>query len=257
MLADLFRGSREDAEAREVVHPLSQVSSLAASRSEARSASVALASRPEIHIIAEIKRRSPSKGSLAVIPDPVSLALEYEAGGASIISVLTESRGFGGSLDDLEAVSDAVKIPVLRKDFISTEYQVVESRARGADLLLLIMAGLDDKQARLLLTLTRELGMEALVETHDATEVARAVDLGASIIGINARDLSTFELDKGLFGRLERMIPNTVVKVAESAVATSQDVTHYREQGAQAVLVGEALVTGSDPRGRVREFVAA
>jgi indole-3-glycerol phosphate synthase len=208
-------------------------------------------------VIAEIKRRSPSKGALADIPEPVVLATAYQEGGASAISVLTEERKFGGSLADLTAVAGAVDIPVLRKDFIATEYQVIEARASGADWILLIMAGLDDAQVRHLLGVAETWGMAALVETHSHDEVLRAIDCGAEIIGVNARDLTTFELDIQLFGRLVSLIPEGVVRVAESAVANSQDVARYREQGAHAVLIGEALVTGANPAERVREFLNA
>jgi indole-3-glycerol phosphate synthase len=230
---------------------------LAAQASAPRDALAALAPREGVHIIAEIKRRSPSKGALADIPEPVGLATAYQDGGASAISVLTEGRKFGGSLEDLQAVSGAVDIPVLRKDFISTPYQIIEARASGADWVLLIMAGLDDVSVRQLLRVAQEWGMSALVETHSRDEVLRAIDCGAEIIGVNARDLTTFELDIELFGRLVSLIPGGVVRVAESAVADSQDVARYREQGAHAVLIGEALVTGVDPAQRVREFVNA
>lgn len=256
MLEELFQGAREDAAARE------SLLSLAALRDRARLAPPArglagVVPSETIHLIAEIKRRSPSKGELASIPDPVSLAQAYERGGASVISVLTEGRRFGGSLHDLTEVSRAVDIPVLRKDFLDSEYQIVEARAAGADLVLLIMAGLPRDKAAELLVLTREWGMEALVETHSAAEVEQAVSIGATLIGVNARDLTTFELDIDLFSQLAPLIPEGVVKIAESAVVNSQDVTRYREQGAHAVLVGEALVTGQDPESTVREFVAA
>ena len=207
-----------------------------------------------VGVIAEIKRKSPSKGELADIPDPVWLAREYEAGGASAISVLTEGRRFGGSLDDLEAVSDAVGIPVLRKDFISDPYQVIEARAYGADIVLLIMAALDDATARELFDLAQTWGMAVLVEVHSGDELARALSLGARVIGINARDLTTFETDKALFGTLRPEIPAGVFVVAESAVAHPDDVARYRQQGADAVLVGEALVTGENPQETVREY---
>jgi indole-3-glycerol phosphate synthase len=216
-----------------------------------------LAARPEIHVIAEIKRRSPSKGDLAPIVDAAALAREYEAGGASVISVLTESRQFGGSLEDLRDVSRAVGIPVLRKDFLESEYQIVEARAWGADMVLLIMAGLSDDRASALLEVAQGLGMQALVEAHSGEEVDRAVAIGADIIGVNARDLTTFELDPTLFATMVPRIPEGIIRVAESAVANSQDVTRYREQGAHAVLVGEALVTGDNPRDQVKGFVQA
>jgi indole-3-glycerol phosphate synthase len=215
----------------------------------------ALAPRDRVHIIAEIKRASPSRGPLADIPDPASLAVSYETGGASAISVLTEGRRFGGSLADLEAVRDAVSLPVLRKDFIADPYQVLEARASGADLVLLIVAALDQARLSELFVLINELGMTPLVETHSAEELDRALDLGADLVGVNARDLSTFELDQDLFGSLAEQIPSGVIRVAESAVKTPADVAHYRRAGADVVLVGEALVTG-DPVATLREFLA-
>ena len=256
MLTGLYEGALEDALAREIQEPLGDLISRAKGAPEVRDVA-GLVPRDQVHIIAEIKRRSPSKGELAPITDPVGLALAYERGGASVISVLTEERRFGGSLKDLEDVSQAVSIPVLRKDFIVNEYQIVEARAHGADLVLLIMAGLADEEVARLLEITHSWGMEALVETHSEDELVRAVNLGARIIGVNARDLTTFELDQELFGRLQHLMPEGVLKVAESAVVNSQDVTRYREQGAHAVLVGEALVTGVDPELTVKEFVEA
>lgn len=256
MLEGLYQGAREDAQAREAIAPLKELIARARDARAVRDLST-LSPRSEVHIIAEIKRRSPSKGALADIPDPVALASSYERGGASAISVLTESRKFSGSLDDLQAVSEAVTIPVLRKDFLASEYQIVEARAFGADLVLLIMAGLDDASVSQLLDITRSWGMEALVEAHSEEEVQRALHVGATIVGINARDLTTFELDAELFGRLRPLIPKGVFTVAESAVVNSQDVTRYREHGAHAVLVGEALVTGADPARTVKEFVQA
>jgi len=255
MLENLFQGALEDSLHREETLSLEQCYEKAAAQVPARDARKFLAPRDRVHVIAEIKRRSPSKGPLAEIVDPVALATAYWAGGASAISVLTEQRGFGGSLADLSAVSAALDIPVLRKDFIQSEYQVVEARAYGADWILLIMAGLEDADVVRLLAIAKDLGMSALVETHSESEVRRAIDCGAEIIGVNARDLTTFELDKSLFGRLVGLIPSGVIVVAESAVANSQDVSRYREQGAHAVLVGEALVTGADPQARVKEFV--
>jgi indole-3-glycerol phosphate synthase len=216
----------------------------------------ALAPADRVKIIAEVKRSSPSRGQLAEIPDPAALASSYELGGASAVSVLTEGRRFGGSLDDLEAVRDAISLPVLRKDFIVEPYQVFEARAAGADLVLLIVAALDQRTLASLYSLIGELGMTALVETHDSDEVERGLDVGASVIGVNARDLSTFELDQDLFGRVADQIPSGVIRVAESAVKVPADVAHYRQAGADVVLVGEALVT-SDPVVTLREFLAA
>ena len=207
-----------------------------------------------MRIIAEVKRASPSRGALADIPDPAALALSYEAGGASAISVLTEGRKFGGSLADLVAVRDAVSLPVLRKDFIAEPYQVFEARAAGADIVLLIVAALDQVTLASLFDLARQLGMAILVEAHSADEVSRALDIGAGLVGVNARNLSTLELDQDLFGRLAGQIPSGVIRVAESAVKTAADVAHYREDGADIVLVGEALVTG-DPLRTLADFL--
>ncbi|MET0725220.1 MAG: indole-3-glycerol phosphate synthase TrpC [Leifsonia sp.] len=256
MLAALTSGAIEDAERRRISRPLDVVERAAIAQSPAIDAIAALAPRERVRIIAEVKRASPSRGSLAPIADPAALALAYERGGASAISVLTEERRFGGSLADLEAVRSAVRIPVLRKDFIGTAYQVFEARAAGADLVLLIVAALDQPVLAELHELITELGMTALVETHSADELSRAIDLGARLIGVNARDLSTFELDRDLFGRLAPSIPAGVIRVAESAVQSAADVAHYRASGADVVLVGEALVTHGDPESTLHDFLA-
>ncbi|WP_165064562.1 indole-3-glycerol phosphate synthase TrpC [Marisediminicola senii] len=254
MLADLTAGSLADAHARRELLPLADVEAAALAAPPALDVLDLLAPAERVKIIAEIKRASPSRGTLAEIPDPAVLAAAYETGGASAISVLTEQRRFGGSLADLEAVRDVVSLPVLRKDFISDPYQVFEARAAGADFVLLIVAALDQPTIAELYALALDLGMAALVETHNADEVARAVDLGAGLIGVNARDLSTFELDRDLFGTLADQIPSGVIRVAESAVLTAEDVAHYRHAGADIVLVGEALVTG-DPIDTLERFL--
>ncbi len=208
-----------------------------------------------VGIISEIKRASPSKGALAEIPDPVDLARRYEGAGASAISVLTEGRKFKGSLADLAAVSEAVHVPTLRKDFISTKYQILEARASGASFFLLIVAALDDQTLARLLQFGRTLGMEALIETHSREELNRAKDLGSKIIGVNARNLKTFELDTSLFGDLRDEIPADVVAVAESAVLQVSDMQRYVDAGADLVLIGEALVK-NDPAKTLKEFLA-
>jgi indole-3-glycerol phosphate synthase len=208
-------------------------------------------------VIAEVKRRSPSKGELAEITDPAGLARRYAAGGAAAISVLTEQRRFGGSLDDLRAVRAAVDTPLLRKDFLVEPYQVLEARAAGADLVLLIVAALDDDTLRRLHDLAGELGMAALVEVHDEAEAARALELGAELVGVNARNLKTLEVDQDVFGRLAPLLGSTPgagdrVLVAESGIFGPVDVKRYVAEGARAVLVGEALVKDGDPEGAVR-----
>ncbi|MDY0909801.1 indole-3-glycerol phosphate synthase TrpC [Microbacterium sp. CFBP9034] len=256
MLADLTAGAVQDAEARASERPLAAVESAALAQAPARDALTVLAPADRVKIIAEVKRASPSRGDLADIPDPALQARRYEEGGASAISVLTEGRRFKGSLADLEAVKGAVGLPVLRKDFIAMEYQVLEARASGADLVLLIVAALEQDVLARLHALVLELGMTPLVETHSADEVERAAQLGARLIGVNARNLSTFELDRDLFGRLADRIPADAIKIAESAVLAPADVAHYRAAGADVVLVGEALVT-NDPVSTLHAFLEA
>jgi indole-3-glycerol phosphate synthase len=207
-------------------------------------------------VIAEVKRSSPSKGALADIPDPATLAASYAQGGATVVSVLTEPRRFSGTLDDLAAVRRRVHIPVLRKDFLVTRYQVTEARAWGADVVLLIVASLDQRDLVGLREHAEALGMTALVEVHDEDETRRAVDSGAAVIGVNARDLRTLDVDRAVFGRLRPLIPDDVVTIAESGVRGVDDVREYAAAGAHGVLVGEALVTGGDPTGAVRDFAA-
>ena len=255
MLQELLQGSLEDAKSRRQIHPYAAVEKAAFDRAAALDALEFLAPTDHIRVIAEVKRASPSRGDLAAIPEPQALASQYEAGGASVVSVLTEERRFKGSLDDLEAVRKAVSIPVLRKEFIGEEYQILEARAAGADLILLIVAALDQETLERLYAFTLELGMTPLVEAHTADEVARAVDLGSQLIGVNARDLSTFELDRTLFGRVADQIPAGVIRVAESAVLGLEDVERYREAGADAILVGEALVT-NDPIATLASFLS-
>ena len=210
-----------------------------------------------ISVIAEVKRSSPSRGAIADIVDPAALAVDYAAGGAETISVLTEQRRFGGTLDDLRAVRAAVSIPVLRKDFIVTAYQLWEARAAGADLALLIVAALDDNELSGLLDRGRSIGLTMLVEVHTDDEVARALDAGADLIGVNARNLKTLEVDRDTFAQLAPLIPDGVVRVAESGVRGPHDVLEYARNGADVVLVGESLVTGKEPRAAVSDLVAA
>jgi len=210
-----------------------------------------------VSVIAEVKRSSPSKGALAAIADPASLAADYESGGAAVISVLTERHRFGGSLDDLVAVRRAVDVPVLCKDFIVSSYQLWEARVHGADLALLIVAALEQNALVSLVERAKSLGLTPLVECHTAEEVARAVDAGTDVVGINARDLRTLQVDRAVFARVAPHIPDHVVRVAESGVRGPHDVIEYARAGADAVLVGESLVTGRDPRSAVADLVAA
>ena len=253
MLEKLFAGALEDSLLREALVSTSQLEQEISVMPAALDPWAFLYSEDSIKVIAEIKRASPSRGQLAEIPDPSALAFDYESGGAGAISVLTEQQGFKGSMKDLDSVRRAVEIPVLRKDFISTEYQVLESRAHGADMVLLIVAGLEPKQLVQLKSLVEDLGMEALVETHNEQEILFASEVSAKYIGINARDLQTFETDRDLFSNLVHLAPDCSLKIAESAVRSVSDVEDYANSGADAVLVGEALVTG-DSISILREF---
>jgi len=250
VLDEIVAGVREDLEARRAQRPAADL--------RAALAEVAAPRDPMPHfrgrgssVIAEVKRRSPSKGDLAEIPDPASLAAAYERGGAAAISVLTERRRFGGSLDDLRAVRAVVDAPVLRKDFIVEDYQLLEARAAGADLALLIVAALDDDTLRRLHDTARELGLTVLVEVHDEPELERAAALGAELIGVNARNLKTLEVDADAFGRLAPLAPSDAVLVAESGISGPADVARHVADGARVVLVGEALVKDGDPESAV------
>ena len=209
----------------------------------------------KLSVIAEVKRASPSKGALAKISDPAELALRYQAGGATAVSVLTEGRKFGGSLADLDAVRSAINIPILRKDFMVDDYQFFESRAHGADIVLLIVAALSDLQLSEFYAIAKSLGMQVLVETHTLEEVERALSLDPEIIGVNARDLTTLKIDLGAFDKLAKAIPAGKIKVAESGISSVAEVISYRNSGAEAILVGEALVKDGDPAQMIQNFI--
>ncbi len=257
VLDEIIDGVREDLALRQARISLDELRSRVEQRAPALDVFGALVAGGGVKVIAEVKRSSPSKGDLAMIADPAALAADYAAGGASVISVLTEQRRFGGNLQDLLAVRAAVDIPVLRKDFIVTSYQLWEARAYGADAVLLIVAALDQPTLVGLRERAESLGMTALVEVHDEAETDRALDAGACVIGVNARNLKTLGVDRGTFARLAPRIPDGIVKVAESGVRGPQDVLEYSRAGAGAVLVGEALVTGGRPREAVAELIAA
>ena len=256
VLTQIIEGVRTDLAARQATTPEAEL--------RARLADVAPPLDPMPHlraagssVISEVKRKSPSKGALADIPDPARLAQAYARGGAAAISVLTEERRFGGSLTDLLAVRAAVDIPILRKDFIVTPYQVLEARANGADLILLMCSAIsDDGELRRLYDLAGELGLTVLLEIHDDVEAERAVGLGAELIGVNARNLKTLEIHDDTFGRLAPLIPDDRVKVAESGIFSPADVQRFVDQGARAVLVGEALVKDGDPEAAVRSMTS-
>lgn len=255
MLSELYAGSLADAARRLESTSLSEIERLALAQTPALNAMSALAPRNKIHVLAEVKRASPSKGQMAAIADPAALAKTYADNGASAISVLTEERKFKGSLEDLAAVRKNVSVPLLRKDFIANEQQILEARAVGADIILLIVAGLAENEISKLMKFTFELGMTPFIETHSSEELKVALGLGSEFVGINARDLSTFETDRDLFAKLVDQIPEGVIKVAESAVRNAEDVAHYRKAGADVVLVGEALVT-NDPAAMLKSFLA-
>ncbi|QGW24473.1 indole-3-glycerol-phosphate synthase [Dietzia sp. DQ12-45-1b] len=256
VLDSIIDGVREDVAAREAVTDLTAVKKAARSAPEPRDALRALRGAG-VGVIAEVKRASPSKGPLADIPDPAVLARMYEEGGARVISCLTEERRFNGSLADLDAVRRAVDILVLRKDFVVGPYQIHEARAHGADLVLLIVAALEQDALVSLLDRTESLGMTALVEVHTEEEADRALEAGATVIGVNARNLKTLEVDRDVFSRIAPGLPSGVVKIAESGVRDASDLLSYASVGADAVLVGEGLVTKGDPRAACNALATA
>ena len=255
MLAGLFKAALDDSLLRERELPLKTLEELALSSAQPVDAERSLAKTSRMRLIAEIKRASPSKGDLAPIPDAAEQGAGYELAWADAISVLTERTGFKGSLTDLKAVSAATKIPTLRKDFISTEYQLLEARANGAAMALLILAGLEVADYLRLKKFAEQIGLRVLVETHTEAEIQIASESGAKLIGINTRNLETFKTDIGLFERLALQLPEDCVRIAESSVKDVADVRRYRDAGADAVLVGEALVTG-DYRQLIPEFIS-
>jgi len=256
VLDEILEGVRADLAARQRSVPLERLKEVARGTASPRDALAALSGH-DVAVIAEVKRASPSKGALAAIADPATLAMDYEAGGARVISVLTERRRFGGSLEDLAAVREAVNVPLLRKDFVISSYQLWEARSHGADMVLLIVAALEQNALVSLVERAVSIGMVPLVEVHTEEELDRALESGARIIGVNARNLATLKVDRGVFSRLAPRIPDGVIKVAESGVRGPHDLLAYAAAGADAVLVGESLVTGKDPRSAVADLVTA
>ena len=252
VLTSIIEGVIEDVEKRKV--PISQLKEQLANAPKLRNAYAAL-NKDGMRLIAEIKRSSPSKGDLSAIENPVSLANDYQSGGADLISVLTESRRFKGNIADLIAVRSAVDLPVLRKDFIVTEFQVYESRVLGADLMLLIVAGLSKSQLVDFYQLATELGMDVLVEVHDLAEAEIAVDIGSKIIGVNCRNLKTLEVNDKNFELILPQLPASVLKVAESGISTRDQVLSVQELGAKAVLIGETLVKTGNPVHTIKELL--
>jgi indole-3-glycerol phosphate synthase len=252
VLDSIIEGVREDLAKRR--KPLGQIHEEMSEAKPALDAYSALLG-DQMKIIAEVKRSSPSKGALSDISDPASLAEQYQSAGACVISVLTEERRFKGSLADLDAVRSRVSIPVLRKDFMVDEYQFFEARAHGADLILLIVAALSKSQLKDFYDVATELGMASLIEVHTADELERALEISPQIVGINSRNLKTLEVNQAAFADLIPRIPTSVVRVAESGIATRADVEFAQNFGAQVILVGEALVTSGDPKLAMRSLL--
>jgi indole-3-glycerol phosphate synthase len=252
VLDSIIEGVREDLAARRL--PLSQLHEQLAQAPTVIDAHPRLTADP-MTIIAEVKRSSPSKGALAVIESPASLAARYEEAGAAVVSVLTEKRRFGGSLADLIAVRAAISTPILRKDFMVDEYQFFEARAAGTDVVLLIVSALSKNQLKDYYDLATELGMAALVETHTEQEIEDAMAINPRIIGVNARNLKTLEIDLAAFSRLIPMIPSHVIRVAESGISQRNEVEIAHNAGAQAILVGETLVKSGDPRQAIDQLL--
>ena len=245
VLDSIIQGVREDLAARRL--PLSQLQEQLSVAPAVIDAHPRLLAQP-MSVIAEVKRSSPSKGSLATIADPRALAAQYQEAGAAVVSVLTEKRRFGGSLEDLIAVRSEIQIPILRKDFMVDEYQFLEARAAGADVVLLIVAALSKNQLKDYYDLATELGMAVLVETHTHQEIEDAMAIEPRIIGVNARNLKTLEIDLTAFTSLIPEIPSTIIRVAESGISQRSEVEFAQNAGAQAILVGETLVKSGDPR---------
>jgi indole-3-glycerol phosphate synthase len=252
VLDSIIEGVREDLARRR--KPLSQIHEQMSQAPSALDAHAALLGE-QMKVIAEVKRSSPSKGELSTIADPASLAEQYQEAGASVISVLTEERRFKGSLADLAAVRARVTIPILRKDFMVDEYQFFEARAYGADVVLLIVAALSKSQLRDFYDVATELGMASLIEVHTADELERAFEISPQIVGVNSRNLKTLEVNQEAFADLIPRIPPSLIRVAESGIASRADVEFAQSAGANAILVGEALVTAGDPKLAMRRLL--
>ncbi|GAA3743563.1 indole-3-glycerol phosphate synthase TrpC [Salinactinospora qingdaonensis] len=256
VLDEILDGVRADLADRQAAVPLERLKEQAAAVPVPKDVVAALR-RPGVQVVAEVKRSSPSKGALAAIADPSALARDYAAGGACLISVLTEQRRFGGSLADLAAVRAAVDTPLLRKDFVVTSYQLWEALVHGADAVLLIVAALEQSALVSLVERAESLGLTPLVEVHTEEETQRAIEAGATVIGVNARDLKTLRVDRDVFTKLAPLIPDDRIKIAESGVRGPHDLLAYAGAGADAVLVGESLVIGGHPREAVADLVTA
>jgi len=256
VLDSIIQGVVEDLAARKNLVSLNELKALVDEVPRALPAADLL-HKNSFSVISEVKRASPSKGHLSDIPDPALLALEYQSGGAQVISVLTEQRKFNGSLGDLDAVRRKVSIPILRKDFMVDDYQIWEARAHGADVVLLIVAGLSDSQLSELNALAAELGMSVLVEIHDEPELQRALEINPKLLGVNARNLKTLDVSLDVCHNLIPQIPEEILAIAESGISSTEQVEALVLSGARAVLVGEALVTGGTPAQTVGEWTKA
>ena len=252
VLDSIIAGVREDlAKRRKTLNEINEEMATAAPALDAHAAF----KTGTMSVIAEVKRSSPSKGALSTISDPAALAERYESAGANVISVLTEERRFKGTLADLTAVRSRVSIPILRKDFMVDEYQFFEARANGADMVLLIVAALAKSQLRDFFDLATELGMASLIEVHTPDELERAMEISPRIIGVNSRNLKTLDVDSAAFSDLIPRIPAEVIRVAESGISKRSDVEFAQRHGADAILVGEALVTSDDPNLAMRTLL--
>jgi indole-3-glycerol phosphate synthase len=254
VLARILRSTRDRIEARKRIVPPERLRQSVAQSAPPRGFRAALA-QPGICVIAEFKRRSPSAGVLREGADLASLVLAYERGGASALSVLTEEESFAGSLDDLRAARSLGSLPLLRKDFVVEEYQLLEARAAGADAALLIVAALSDAELAKLHEVARGLELDALVEVHDRDELDRAVAVGAELIGVNNRDLRDFSVDMQRTMKLRPAIPEGVVVVSESGIGSPEQLRRLEGEGVDAVLVGESLMRAADPEIALRALL--
>ena len=258
LLETIVAATRRIVEVRQAEEPIAALAERAAAMPKRLGRfQAALSNIDGVNVIAECKRRSPSKGVLRQDYDPVAIATAYAAAGAAAISVLTEPAFFDGSLEHLRAVRAAVEVPLLRKDFIVSEYQLLEARAAGADAVLLIVAALRPAELKVLHDHARRHGLDVLVEAHDATELAIAIDAGARIIGVNNRNLRTLEIDVHASDALIAKMPPEVIAVSESGLKTAAEITRLKALGYRAFLVGERFMTAADPGEQLKELLAS
>jgi len=258
LLETIVAATRRIVEVREAAEPAAVLERRAdAVRREAGRFHAALARPGTLNVIAECKRRSPSRGILRAVYDPIAIARGYASAGAAAISVLTEPTFFDGSLEHLVAIRAAVDVPLLRKDFVVTEYQLLEAKVAGADAVLLIVAALDQAALRLLHDRAMAIGLDALVEVHDERELDRAVDAGARIVGVNNRNLRTLEVDVAASERVAARIPGDLIAVSESGLKTADDLRRFQGLGYRAFLIGERFMTAPDPGAALGEMMAA